>query len=455
MEKSNAINDFLAIWNAYRAAMRGKAGNVTALKFDDDAISRCYDLSRRLQDFTYRVGGYYDFEVWEPKHRFISALNLEGKIVQHSLCDNALYDAVCRRLITDNYAVQIGKGTHFGLDRLRDMLRHYFFSRKAKDEDARRKAGLGHRPREEWDYADGYVLKGDFSKYFYTLLHGYCKTIVADALASLDDDYLRYTAAWLSDLFIDSTSDPGIPIGNQSSQLIALLYLDWMDHWIKDDLGLPYGRYMDDFFVVHESKDFLKGILAEIGERIKPLGLRLNPKTQIFPLKNGIDFLGYHTYLTETGKVVRKVRAKSIDNMRRHLRKYRGLVDAGRMTLDSVWQSYQSWCGHIAHGNSYHLQQRMDRFFRQLFPELAGNAAKNQKNKEDKHGPTTKPARDRVQDQVPYVLRRTRRLAFDRPEPGRDAVPERDAVHGQDRVPACIRREGAVQLRLEPQELWQ
>lgn len=142
------------------------------------------------------------------------------------------------------------------------------------------------------------------------------------------------------------------------------------DHWLRDGLGLVYGRYMDDFYIISSDKLLLREILKKIEAYIKPLGLRLNGKTQIFPLKNGIDFLGFHTYLTSTGKVVRKVRAKSIDNMKRKIRKFRGLVDRGKMTLESVSQSYASWTGHISHGNTYHLRQNMDAYFYAYFPEL-------------------------------------------------------------------------------------
>lgn len=142
------------------------------------------------------------------------------------------------------------------------------------------------------------------------------------------------------------------------------------DHWLRDDLGLVYGRYMDDFYIISSDKLLLREILKKIEAYIKPLGLRLNGKTQIFPLKNGIDFLGFHTYLTSTGKVVRKVRAKSIDNMKRKIRKFRGLVDRKKMTLESVTQSYASWTGHISHGNTYHLRQNMDAYFFAYFPEL-------------------------------------------------------------------------------------
>lgn len=127
----------------------------------------------------------------------------------------------------------------------------------------------------------------------------------------------------------------------------------------------------------------------------RPPALRLNGKTQILPLKNGIDFLGFHTYLTQTGKVVRKVRAKSIDNMKRKIRKFRGLVDSGKMTLDSVVQSYASWTGHISHGNTYHLRQNMDAYFFSYFPEL-----KPSPKGDTTHGPKTEQPRKQVEGQV-------------------------------------------------------
>lgn len=402
----NAINGFLPIYRAYRACMLGKDDNITALKYHHDAVSKCMDLAARLQRREWEVGAYYPFEVYEPKHRLVLAIDFEGKVVQHSLCDNALYPALARRVILDNYASQTGKGTHFGLDRLTKNLRHYFFSRKAADEAARRAAGLPRRPMGEWRYAEGWVLKGDFHHYFYTLRHDVAKAVSAKALAGIADVELRDYAIWLLDLFIDSTPDPGIPIGNQSSQLIALLYLDWMDHWLTDGLGLTYGRYMDDFYVIHEDREYLTSLVREIDGRIRTIGLSLNPKTQVFPLKNGIDFLGFHSYLTDTGKVVRKLRAKSITNMRRRLKKYRRLVDEGRMTLEAVDQSFGSWKAHAAHGDGHHVVHRMEGLFNELFPEL-----------EARHAAKAKRARDRGEDQVPHPVRRQGGVAGHRAQP--------------------------------------
>ena len=101
------------------------------------------------------------------------------------------------------------------------------------------------------------------------------------------------------------------------------------------------------------------------------LGLSLNAKTNIYPLKNGIDFLGFHSYLTESGAVIRKVRRKSKNNARRRLTKMRGLLEAGKITPEKVEQSYKSWRGHASKGNCYHLIRNMDQHYNKLFGQYA------------------------------------------------------------------------------------
>ena len=187
----NIVNSTIALYKAYRKTRCGKRDNPTAMRYRMEAIERTVALSERLQRRDYSFGPYYPFKVYEPKERLVLAIDFEGKVVQHSLCDNVLEPAFSRRFIRDNYAGQIGKGTHDGLDRLAAAMRHYFFSRKAADEAARKAAGLPPRPMNEWDYADGWVLKGDFSKFFYTLLHSYCYETARRALKAQDPQVPR------------------------------------------------------------------------------------------------------------------------------------------------------------------------------------------------------------------------------------------------------------------------
>ena len=127
---------------------------------------------------------------------------------------------------------------------------------------------------------------------------------------------------------------------------------------------------MDDFYVISDSKEELRRVLRHIETWSASVGLELNGKTHIFPLRNGIDFLGFHSYLTETGKVVRKLRAKSVSNEKRRIRMQRKMYDRGEIDLTNVVQSYASWCGHVKHGDTYHLMRSMDDYLLGYFPEL-------------------------------------------------------------------------------------
>ena len=158
--------------------------------------------------------------------------------------------------------------------------------------------------------------------------------------------------------YIDSTD--GLPLGYQTSQLFALLFLDEFDHFVKERLRIRwYGRYMDDFFLIHPEKEYLQFCLKEIRAFMASLGLELNEKTQIFPLRNGIDFLGFHTYLTEQGKVIRKLRHSSIKRMRSKLRRWEKDYPAGLVSREVILQSWQAWDAHAAHGNTWSLRQQV------------------------------------------------------------------------------------------------
>ena len=334
------IYNFENLYRAYRKARQGKRWKGAAAKFEVNLLEALNLLSYQLKTKKYTLSLYNTFEVYEPKRRVVMSNSYKDKVVQHSLCDNVLEPILTRSFITDNYASQVGKGTHYGLDRLQEFLRRFY-----------RKNGI-----------DGWILKGDISKYFYSIRHDVLKTLIRRKIT--DPDVL-----WLVEMIIDSTEgNIGIPIGNQSSQLFALLYLNNLDHFIKEKLGIKYyGRYMDDFFLIHEDKAYLQYCRAEIEKHVAAIGLSLNNKTNIYPLRNGVDFLGFHTYLTETGAVIRKVRRRSKNNMKRKLKKMRGLVERGKITTATVEQSCQSWRGHAAKGNCYHLIRRTDHYYNRLF----------------------------------------------------------------------------------------
>lgn len=116
---------------------------------------------------------------------------------------------------------------------------------------------------------------------------------------------------------------------------------------------------MDDFFIIEESKERLQGLLRDIRTIVGGLGLELNNKTAIFPLRNGIDFLGFHAYLTDTGAVVQRLRRDSINRMKSRIKYWRNAYPAGEVTRDEIKDSWTAWDAHAAHGDTYALRTKI------------------------------------------------------------------------------------------------
>lgn len=357
------LYDFGNLYRAYRKARQLKRSKYSVMKFEANLLEQINQISEELKSGRYIFSPYHTFKVFEPKERDVMANSFRDKVVQHSLCDNIIEARFTPHFILDNYAGQQTKGTDFGLQRLEEFMRSYFFSRKAKADAERKAAGLPPLPTEQGNYADGWVLKCDIRKYFYSIPHEPLKATVRKYLD--DPDILR-----IVDTIIDSTPSPGIPIGNQTSQWFAVAFLNGLDHFIKEKLRIRfYGRYMDDFFLICEDKQYLQYCRAEIERFVGELGLELNEKTSIFPLRNGIDFLGFHTYLTDTGRVIRKVRKNSKEKAKRKMRGQRKRLDRGEITLKQPEDSYQAWRSHAMRGNCYNLTQKTDELFNRIFKE--------------------------------------------------------------------------------------
>ena len=327
------VTDFNNMYRAYRRSKCGKGYKKSAARFDMAALDGVHTLIRQLKDKTYQVSEYTEFKVYEPKERIIQTTSFKDKVVQHCLCDNVIMPRLQKVFINDNCAAQIGKGTLYGLDRLSEQMQQFY-----------EKHGF-----------QGYILKCDITKFFYNISHPQLKDIV-EYHFGYDPDVI-----WLCNLFIDSTEDKGIPLGNQINQGFALLYLDGMDKLIKFELGIEYyGRYMDDFWLIHPSKEYLKHCLNVITEYLKTLELELNGKTQIFPFRKGVSYLGFHTYINNDGRAIRRLKNQNKRNAQKKFLRMAKLVTDGKLPEESFRTSYNAWKNHISHGNCYRLGKTMD-----------------------------------------------------------------------------------------------
>lgn len=327
------VIDFENLYKAFRRARQGKGYKRSSARFDLAALDGIHILAEQLRNKTYRISEYNEFKVYEPKERLIQTTSFKEKVIQHSLCDNVIMPKLQRVFILDNCAGQKGKGTLFGLDRLSEQMVQFY---------------------EKYGF-DGYILKCDIRKFFYSIPHEPLKDVMHYHFADPD-------ICWLVDLFIDSTEGKGIPLGNQINQGLALLYLDGMDKLIKYELGIEYyGRYMDDFYLIHPSKSYLQHCLEVIAAYLETLELTLNGKTQIFPFKNGISYLGFHTYIAKDGVPVRKLKNQNKRNAQKKFIRMAKLVANGTLPREAFCASYQSWKNHISHGSCRGLEETMDR----------------------------------------------------------------------------------------------
>lgn len=334
------IYDFGNLFTAYNDSKSGKRWKNSTVRFEINALVELHHLQQALKEERYVLGPYNVFKVFEPKERTIKSIQFKHKVVQRSLCDNVLEPIFDRSFIYDNYACRKGKGTHAGLDRTAEFLRRHY-----------RLHGL-----------EGWILKCDIEKYFDSIDHEILKVIIRKHIK--DVRVLKL----LDDVLDSIPGGKGLPLGNQTSQWFSVLFLNDFDHYIKERLGVKmYLRYMDDFVLIHRDKAFLQECKLAIVEYLKDLKLELNHKSHIFPVKNGVDFLGFRLYLTDTGKVIRKVRRDSKDRVKRKLDKYQELYADGKRTKAQIVQSYGCWRGHASHGNCHNLIREMDKRFERIF----------------------------------------------------------------------------------------
>lgn len=251
----------------------------------------------------------------------------------------ALVPAVVPTLIANNYANVKGRGTHFAIKTLKAQLaRHY------------RKHG-----------SDGYILLVDLSNYFGSLDHARA----IDLLDCFDDERLKALGAH----FVNRQGEVGLGLGDEPNQMHAVAYLSPVDHFVTECCNVEaYGRYMDDLYAIHTSKDHLQVVLGCIETLCAARGLRLNTrKTKIVKLTRGFTFLKKRFKYTDTGKIVVRPSRKAITDERRRLKAHAALVRQGLMTLEQANQSYQSWRGSMRHLDAQKTVESMDALYRELF----------------------------------------------------------------------------------------
>lgn len=287
--------------------------------------------------------GFIEFYICERgKERFIQSVHFYERVAQKSLCMFSLYPVLTYNIILDNYASQKGKGTHFAIKRLTKFLTEHY-----------KKYGN-----------NGYILLVDFKSYFASIPHDLIKKNFRRYFT--DEKIIK-----LADSFVDAFGDKGLGLGSETSQINAIVHINAIDHYIKEKARIRgYGRYMDDSFLIHESKEYLENLLEKLKKLYAEYGVILNTKkTYITDLKHGFTFLKTRFYLTDSGKIIKKPCREFITRERRKLKRQAKLVQQGVLSFEAVNTSYQSWRGSMKHRNARKTVYSMDLLFNKLFSE--------------------------------------------------------------------------------------
>ena len=222
-------------------------------------ISRIYNI---LQTKTYKPGSYNVFTIYEPKKRSIISQNMQDKVINHLVARHILYPALLPCLLDVNVASRKGLGTSEGIR----LSMNFHRICKVK-------------------YKTYYILKCDISKFFASINHDILKEKLKRRIK--DKDALKII------FDIIDIEENGLSIGAMTSQILAIFYLNDMDHFIKETLKIKYFlRYQDDFLLFHPSKQYLRYCLKELEKFLKKEKLILNKKTRIYKSTNNFIFLG-------------------------------------------------------------------------------------------------------------------------------------------------------------------
>jgi len=212
-----------------------------------------------------------------------------------------------------------------------------------------------------------FVLKCDVRRYFASVDHVILKETIRRKVGC--DGTL-----WLADLIIDCSNpqEPihdyfagddlfapyerrrGLPLGNQTSQFFGNVYLDGLDHYVKETLGCRrYIRYVDDMVVLGDDKVWLWAIRDAIAAYVaQHLRLRLHPSKQtVTPTWAGVDFLGYRVFPDH-----RLLRRSTVWRYVRSFRAMQRRYSRGAASIQEVNQSVAAWVGHARHADTYGLR---------------------------------------------------------------------------------------------------
>lgn len=350
-ENMISYNNILSVYKKIKNSTKNKKEVYNyELNLNQNLLDTLFSLSKS----TYVFSKYNIFLVREPKYRLIMSESFPDKVVNHLFSKYVLSYALQSTLINSNVATRKDKGS-------KEAYRLF----------------IKYTNKLIYEKKKNYVLKIDISKYFYNINHNILMNMVSEKikdervlnmlkviLDTTDNDYINKTilsvvnkeiykvnklnigSSEKEKLINELKSIPlyrkgyGLPIGNMSSQILAVFFLNKVDHFIKEKLNCKYYiRYMDDLVILGNDKEELKNIFESASKYIESFDLNVNKKSGIYSLSNSVNFLGYN-FKVFNNKLIIRYRSDTIKRVNKRLKNLK--VYDNEMYLKSV-ASYKGY----------------------------------------------------------------------------------------------------------------
>lgn len=317
-------------------------------RFEKDILACCLKIAETVKQGKYYPKTYQEFNLFERgKPRHIKAPLIEDRVFVHALVQDILLPRIRPHLIYDNSAALKQRGISFARKRLLAHLHRYY---------------------KETGSNKGYILQTDFSKFFDSINHDLlCKQLCKYTTDTRVQTIIRR--------IVDSFGEAGLGIGSELSQTAGILFPSKIDNYCKIVKSCKYyARYMDDIYVIHQSKVFLQELFKELQAIANELKLKFNPKKcHINRLDKVFTYLKSIYHFTITGAVICRPSKSCLRRERLKLKHFVRLLNYKKLTLSDIQNTYKSWRGNIIRQypkTARAIVRVFDKQFTNLFGEL-------------------------------------------------------------------------------------
>lgn len=326
------------------------------LEFEKNKFEYLVDIKNILERGDYKGGKYNIFLIYKPKVRVIMSQNIYDKIINHYVARFILLPKLEEYLSDRNTATRRGMGSSYAI--------HYL----KKDIEYFKK------------YDNFYFLKLDIKKYFYNIdqdiLLSNIKNELGEEEFNLVKNIVYSTNYSYVNVVIESYEKKldiglpkyeykkGLPIGNMTSQFLAIFYLSNLQHFIRHNLKLRYINYMDDYVIMHNDIDYLKKCLKIIEEKLnKEYKLQINlDKTMIMKSSVGVNFLGYK-FSVKNKKTIVRLSSSAKRNIKKGIKRTKYLYKNNIITLKSMFSSIETYKNSYKYVNKKYIKELIDYYW--------------------------------------------------------------------------------------------